>query len=245
MPTIVGPIKWSTIGQPNPAGGICENYTYKPAAQVDTIDDENGDPAAKVLHSIKGDITWEVTRAGTVTGVKAGQIVTVTGVTGGVVVIRSVVEKFTDNGKSTLSISATHYPDVGTSTANGTGDLSAPTQTAPTIVPDAAVLWGTSGITHGTGVVKSASRTMEVQIAEYSDGAGKIVAIAIHGYSEKIDLEVLTTLAATLPAIGAALALTGIKNADTAIITSAEQRFARAEARLFSISAEWFAAMAA
>ena len=85
----------------------------------------------------------------------------------------------------------------------------------------------------------NATRAQALQIAEDDpDPDGAIKGAASHGYERTISLDLLATGA--IPAVGATLVIAGAPtHAANYLITSADQKFAQAKGKMYSIEAAW------
>ncbi|MEI6035105.1 MAG: hypothetical protein WCS65_12610 [Verrucomicrobiae bacterium] len=231
-----GSIKYSTVDAPQPIAGICESFTYKSADQIFEIMGE-ADLEGLVFHGRKGDISFSSTPAGSVTalGVRAGAELTITGVTGGKVLVMTSSAKWSRGQAMVMDAQANHYPDIPTlevavgSITPATLDL-AQGSLIPLILPTGKVWFGTAGLASPTagGIVQSCSVSESVQSQDEEDGEGKIVAVALYGYKATASMEILT--ADAIPDIGSELEAFG-----TFRITSAEEKWSKGAMRSISV----------
>ena len=226
-----GTIEYSTVNAPQPIAGICEGFTYRKSDQIFEIMGES-DLEGVVLHGSKGEITFSSTPAGTVTalGVRAGAELTISGVTGGKILVTQSTARWQRGQPMVMEASATHYPDL-TATASGTitpGTITLAEGTGPLVIPTDKVWFGTAGLAYSGGIVQSCSITESVQVQEEEDGAGKIAAVILYGYKAEVQMEVLTN--AALPELGSTLdAFASFR------LTQAEERWAKGSTRSISL----------
>ena len=227
-----GTIKFSTVDAPQPIAGICESFTYKSADQVYEIMGES-DLEGIVIHGRKGEISFSSTPEGTVValGVRAGVELTISGVSGGKVLVTTSSAKWSRGVPMVMDAAATHYPDLA-ATAVGTvtpATISLANSGGPLVLPTDKVWYGVSGITGPVaGIVQSCSASESVQVQEEEDSEGKIVAVALYGYKATASMEILTS--AAIPALGSELEAFG-----TFRITSAEEKWSKGVMRSVSV----------
>ncbi|MFZ4774634.1 MAG: hypothetical protein ACOYM3_04680 [Terrimicrobiaceae bacterium] len=224
-----GTIKYSTVDAPQPIAGICESFNYKSADQIYEIMGE-ADLEGVVFHGRKGDISFSSTPAGNVTalGVRAGVELTISGVTGGKILVMSSAAKWQRGQPMVMDAQANHYPDLG-ATASGTITPATLTLARGTTIalqlPTGKVWFGVEGLTPVVdGIVQSCSVAESVQAQEEEDGEGKIVAVVLHSYKATAQMEVLT--AGAIPDIGSELEAFG-----TFRVTSAEEKWSKGAQR--------------
>ena len=236
MKTFGPHIQFSTVNAPKPLSGICEGYSYKDSEQFAEIPGE-GEIAAIVRHGRKAAIAFSSTPPATVTalGVRAGGVLTITGVTGGIILVTTAGAKWQKGQPMVMDAQASHYPHVSGSAVgditpgaftldSGTGALQLPTD---------KVWWGTAGIEPIVpGIVQSCSISESVQVQEEEGSGtdvGKIVCLAVHSYKATASMEIMTT--ASIPAIGSALEVFG-----NFIVTDAEPKFTRGSSRVIVVN---------
>ena len=228
-----GTIKFSTVDAPQPISGICESYTYKTADQVYDIMGES-DLEGIVIYGRKGAITFSSTPPGTVTamGVRAGAELTISGVTGGKVLVTQAGAKWQRKQPMVMDAQATHYPSI---TAESIGSITPATLTlartaAALQLPTDKVWFGTESLVGPVlGIVQSCAISETVQVQEEEDQDTNIVAVALYGYKATGTMEIITS--AAIPELGSSLEAFG-----TFKITSAEEKWAKGQVR--SISCE-------
>lgn len=191
-----GTIKFSTVEAPKPIEGICENFTYRRADTVSEVMGED-DLAAVVIHAAKGELSFSSTPEGDVTalGVRAGAELTISGISGGKIIVSSISARWQRGQAMTMNAQAVHYPDLGTSTGSiTTASIGLSRVAGPLQLPADKVWWGVEGIASPVaGIVQSLSITESAQLQEEEDGTGDIVAVAVYGYKATASLEVLTS----------------------------------------------------
>jgi hypothetical protein len=225
---LYGDIKFSTVDAPNPIGGICESFSYKTADQVEKIMGVE-DLVAVILHGRKGEISFSSTPEGGVTSlvVRAGNELTITGVSGGKILVTQSSARWQRGSAMTMEAQATHYPDLG---ASGEGDITQGSITltrlaGPLQLPANKVWWGVEGIEGPlAGIVQSCSISESVQVQEEEDKDGKITMLALYGYEATATIEMLTN--AAKPELGEELDLFGGFR-----ITSSEYKFQKQQMR--------------
>lgn len=225
-----GSIKYSTVDAPQPIAGICENFNYKIGDQVYEVMGES-DLAALVMHGRKGTLSFSSTPPGSATalGVRAAAELTVTGVTGGKVLVMQSSAKWQRGQAMVFDAQANHYPSLA-GTAEGTITPATITLLRGASValqlPTASVWFGVEGLTPvvAEAIVQSCSITESVQAQEEEDAIGDIVAVALHSYKATAQMEVLTDGA--IPEIGSDLEAFG-----TFRILNAEEKWAKGSTR--------------
>lgn len=227
-----GTIKFSTVDAPKPFTGICEGFTYKKANQATEIQGES-DLAAIVIHGAKGELSFSATPPGgtTALGVRAGAEITVTGVTGGKIIVTQSVAKWQRGQPLTFDAQASHYPDLSVAGVGEItlGDIAFSRTVGALQMPADKVWWGVEGIEGPVeGLVQSCSISESVQIQEEEDAEGKITALAVHGYKATAQLEMLTS--AQPPEPGTTLDLFG-----SFLVTSSETKWAKGQMRSISV----------
>lgn len=73
---------------------------------------------------------------------------------------------------------------------------------SPTIVGDNTVLWGTSGVYSGTGIVVSGSKALGSEKLEVADEDGFTVAVIYFNHKHQCDFEMIVKTAAPALDIG-------------------------------------------
>jgi hypothetical protein len=162
-----------------------------------------------------------------------------------IVLATRAVERWSLGQPATLSLQATHYPDLTQSSPAMAGALDASAAIDQSglgiITPGGKIVYGTYPLAmpDSSGIVHKLEITQELQIAEDDPSpAGTILGAATHGYLRTISLDLLATGAA--PAEGSALSITGAPSkASNYKIESVEQKFAEKRGKMYSISAVW------
>lgn len=229
-----GSIKYSTVDAPQPIAGICESFNYKSADQIYEIMGE-ADLEGVVFHGRKGTLSFSSTPGGGVTalGVRAGAELTITGITGGKILVMSSAAKWQRGQPMVFDAGATHYPDLA-ATADGSITPATITLARGTDValqlPTSKVWWSVEGLTPiVSGIVQACSVAESVQAQEEEDALSKIVAVVLHSYKATAQMEVIT--AGTIPALGAELEAFG-----TFRITGAEEKWSKPDPKAPEVS---------
>jgi hypothetical protein len=225
-----GTVTYSTVDAPQPISGICESFNYKSADQVYEIMGE-ADLEGVVFHGRKGELTFSSTPVGGVTalGVRAGAELTISGISGGKILVLNSAAKWSRGAPMVFDAGATHYPDLS-ATASGTITPATITlaqgSAVPLVLPTDKVWFGTAGLDEPpvAGIVQSCSVSESVQAQEEEDGEGLIVAVVLHSYKASAQMEILS--AAAIPALGSELEAFG-----TFRITSAEEKWSKGAMR--------------
>lgn len=241
-------ITWGTLTAPHLCTGHCTAYSYRDVTSRQMETDEGGDHVAVALHSRKAQLSF----AAAVTSGSAdfldlsqGAALSVSGISSGVVLARRAVERWRLNQRKTVSIEATHYPDmVQASPAAAGTDLDAftPDQTVldNTIVyPGGEIIWSTAGLTHASGVVHSLEIGQELQITEDDPSpVGTILGAASHGYMRTIRLELLSTGAK--PEVRSVLVIGGAPGHGSDYrIEESDDVFEDRRGKMYSVTAIW------
>lgn len=240
-------ISWSTPNAPHVFTGICTNYRYNPTVQSQLDEDESGDNRAIIQHSKKAELSFEakITEDSTdFLDLSAGAMITVTGTpAGGVILARRAIERWVLQQPKTASVEAIHFPVMSDSGAVAAGvDLDAftPDQSALGIVtPGGSLIYGTHGMTHGSGVLHELEIAQELTITEDDPSpAGTLLGAAAHGYLRRIRMMLLAT--GTRPAVEATLALTGAPDhAADYKIESAPEVWSSKRGKMYEVTAIW------
>ena len=240
-------ITWSTVAAPHPFSGTLTNYGYRDVFSRLTDDDEAGDLRAIIQHSRKSALSFDakVTEATTdLLDLSSGAAITVSGVTGGLILASRVVERWVLQQQKTVSVQATHYPDMthtGTPVAAGTDlDAFTPDQSALSIVhPGGSLIFSTYGLSHAAGVVHELEISQELEITEDDPSpAGTIVGAASHGYKRSLRLMLLAKSTRPLP--GSTLVLTGAPDhAADFLIESSDEVWAKQRGKMYEVSGIW------
>jgi len=243
-------ITWGAAGAPHLFTGDCLSYGLKDAVTKQEIEDENADLAAVVLHSRKAALSFEAqVNSGTTNflDLSAGAAITVSTISGGTVLASRTVERWALGHPKTASVSGYWYPDMtSTSPAQAGSAVSAftPDQTGLSIpIPSSKVIYGTYGLTHAAGIVQGLTLTQILKITEDEPNPdGTIQGATSSGYQRTISLEVLAT--GTKPAVRSTLVITGAPaTAGNFVITSADEKWAKAKGKMYEVEAVWIPAM--
>lgn len=245
-------IKWSTVGAPNPAGGLCENYSYQDRVTQDDHEADNGDHAATVIHDRQGSISFatKLTDDATVPVMadNAGCKIAITGIATGGVLLSQVVESWALKAPRRLQVSATHYPDLTAGGSDVAADLTAIDEitTPPIVFPGGRLAWGTKGVSSALGIVQGLTITQSVRHSPESE-EGKIVCCITSLFQMSFQLQVLALAAAVRPATGQELALTAAPGRFKTgnFIVDASERYRGAAGTIFDITARWAPSLAA
>lgn len=244
-------IQWSTLNAPQPIGGICENFTYRESVNPQEVEDEHMDLAAVALTGKTGEISFDgkITDLSTdIPDISDGCKISVSGYTGGTILVAEVVERWQEGQPKTFSVRATHYPSCtgGSGGSAGTfSGVSPSSQTAPVIRPNGKVIFGTKGLTSTLGIVKGLTITQTVKFATETDESEEIVFVAAGGYRRRIQLDVLALSTAAAPATNATLTVAGAPaHGSGAFNVSVEKKFTRGKGAMFSLDGMWFPALA-
>lgn len=245
-------LAWSTIAAPRPCTGIPTSYSYRLHSQRQLEDNESGDNVALIQHSTKAEIAFDARvtvgstdffNLGT-----AGAALVLNGVNNSdnsVIVITRAVERWALGQSKTISVQATHYPDMiqaGAALANKGLSAFTPDQAALGIVaPGGVMRYGTFGLNYTSAVVHMLELTQELQITEDEPSPdGKILGCATHGYLRSLNLELLVKTGFAAPRIGDVLAIDGAPaHASNYKIESVDQRLSEKKGEMYSVGAVW------
>lgn len=241
-------IKWSTIGAPNPAGGICEEYLYSGQFSEDDHDQEDGDHFATILHDRMGELSWgtKLTDDATIPVLEGGCLVSVSGISAGLVLLREVVESWGLREKRSLRAQAQHFPDATGGDTDAAALDEMPEITSPPICfPAGKLAWGTKGVASTLGIVQRFTITQSVTLTPYSE-EGKIVSVIACNFQLRYVLEVLALTGAARPEEGQELTLSTAPDRFEAgnFITRAAERSRLRDGVMFEIDARWTPALA-
>ena len=107
-------IVWGTDDVTNPlASGILTDFSVDHSIQTDEITDEEGDIVSVVLHGAKGEMSLDVLCEAATAPPEPGEELAIDGFTGGKILAISSTEKWSRGAAKTISVKATHYPDLG------------------------------------------------------------------------------------------------------------------------------------
>jgi len=256
-------ITWGTAGAPPVFTGTCTHYSYQDQAQRQLDEDAYGEYTTLILHSRKAQISFEARVTNNSTNfvepgflsLSHGAALTISGISGGVILCTRAVEKWRLGQPKTASIQATHFPDMSTgsdptATAAGQGvNVFTPSQDLSSILhPNTKLIYGTESISTPTsdgstaiGIVHGLELTRQLQITEDEpDPTGKILGAVAHGRLQTLTLDILATGA--IPAVNTALHFTapdGTPGSSSYYIDHAEQIYAEKRGKMYRISAVW------
>jgi hypothetical protein len=239
-------IKWSTVDAPNPAGGLCENYSYQERFAQDDHEGDDGEHAVTVLHDQMGVIAFgtKLTDTATIPVITdaSGCKIAITGVTTGGVLLSQVVETWGLKTPRRMTASASHFPDLtaGGSAVEAALDAMPVLTTPPIMFPGGKIAWGTKGVASALGIVQSFSITQTVRLTPYSE-EGKIVAVVASLFQMAYNLKVLALTAAARPASGQAMTLSTAPERfkTTNFIVDGAEQFRGSDGVLFDVNARW------
>jgi hypothetical protein len=226
------------------------SYDYNSQATQQNIEGAASDYIAMAIHSLKGELNFEVTVTDGTTNfldlsdAKAAITVDDAEITAGMVLCSEAVEKWQLLQPKTCSIRATHYPDMvnGGDEAVVTLNAFSPAQVLTGLLfPGSGLIFSTVGLTHAAGVVHALTLTQSLTITEDDPSpAGQIVGAATHGYQRKISLDLLAGAAAATPAVGTVLTIAGAPaHAGGYRIISAAHKLGRLKGKMYAIEAAW------
>lgn len=218
MSKVYGPIKWSTVGSPNPLTGICENFNYRIGDQLFKVPGEAGFAAA-VRHGKKGELSFSSTPPGTVATlpIRAGAELAVAGIAAGKIINSRVSANWRRGTPLKFDASANHYPALA---GEAVGELAVAefvfARTAKALqLPLDKVWWGAESVPKLglTGIVESFSIEESVQFPDETEDddqeGAPIVGVVVDNYESTARLEILTAEAvlpeegSTMPVFGA------------------------------------------
>lgn len=198
MKTYGSNITFSTVNAPKPISGICENFNIKIGDTIYRVPGEDT-LAGLVIYKAKKELSFSSTPPGTVTalGVRAAAELTISGFTGGKILVTRAEARWQRGQALVMSAAANHYPALGNTTA---GSITAATMAfeggeGPIVLPTDKVWFGTRGLTAPVaGIINSVTIAETVQVQEEEDGTGDIVGVVLHGYEATCSMEVLTSV---------------------------------------------------
>lgn len=243
-------LTWGTISAPHAFTGVCTSYSEAAVNTRQLEPDEAQDHAALILHSPKTNINFEarITNGSTdFLDITNGQLVAVDGLTGTLLVARCW-ERWALGQPKTAGCAIVKYDDFPSTTSPAeatTLDAFTPAAQSLTIVtPDAVLVYGTKGITHGSGVVHEVYCEQSVTIDEDEPSPdGLIKGCATYGYMRTIRVQLLATGAA--PTRGATLTLSGAPSHATGYkIENVEKMYRPRKGMMYSVSGIWIPPMA-
>lgn len=218
-------VTFSTGSAPHLCAGVCLNFRTKDNLVRQMEDAEDGAILAAIQHSRTVDFSFDVkfTDASTdfpdlsggakITLAGLETEATATGATaGGCSLISRAVETWRTGQSKTGSIAGTYYPNVSPSGGAAIATLSAftPVQSIGGLHPAAKLKWGTSGMTHGAGVLHGLTLTQELQLLpEEVSPAGTILSVFTANYMRTLHLEILPLTSGTAPLNGTTLTVIG------------------------------------
>jgi len=239
-------LTWGAIAAPHLFTGDCLSYSLRDAVTEQEIENESADLTALVLHSRKAMLSFEAqVNSGTTNflDLSAGAELTVSGISGGMVLATSTEESWVLEQPKKASVQAIWYPSMtgGSGASAGTGlNIVTPSQSGLMIVaPGGVIVYGTYGLTHAAGIVHSLKIRQRLKISEDDvDPTGVILGAASHGYKRTISLELLAT--GTKPAVNSTLSITGAPTtANDYVITSSDEMWAVEKGKMYSVEASW------
>src|SRR4051812_29790482 len=108
-------IGFHALGAPHAFTVDLTNFSRSPSLREQLDEDESGENRALILHSLTEELSWEgkVKSASTdFLDLSQGALLTVAGITGGGILAKRAVERWSLMQAKTISLSATRYPDL-------------------------------------------------------------------------------------------------------------------------------------
>ena len=143
-------ITWGPLSAHTLFTGEKQSYSYRDQVTKQNIDGAAAEFIAMALHSQKADLDFEAkitSDSANFLDLSGGAAVAVSGITGGIVLVRQAVEKWALLQPKLASIQAVHYPDIVQSSptlAGTTLNAFTPDQSALGIVyPGGKIIYGT------------------------------------------------------------------------------------------------------
>ena len=247
-------ITWSTPSAPRPFSGILTAFSYEEQAQEYLDEDESGDNRALVTSGRKAALDWDAKCTPSSTdflNLINGAKIMVSGYSSGVILAYNAVERYVLNTPKTISVRATHFPDIDDSGGDAAGSVTAfiPDPSGlSNLFPGSQLIYSTQGLTAAAGVVHGLTIEQMLEITE-DDLApdGTVPGATAHGYKMKISLDLLAT--SDRPAIDSSLDLTGAGgvvssngSAGEFKVTSSGLRFATKRGMMYRVGAIWIPA---
>lgn len=239
-------ITWSTPTAPRPFTGIVTAFSHEEQVQEYLDEDESGDHRALITSGKKASLDWDAKvtdGSDDFLDLSGGAKITVTGFASGTILAYSAIERYVLNSPKTISVRATHFPDMtdsGGTAADLDVDAFVPDPSSLTnVFPGSKLIYSTVGLTHAAGVVHGLTIEQMLQITEDDlTPAGTIPGATTHGYQRKITLDLLAT--GSRPALESTLAITGAPTrAGDYKITSSSRRFATKRGMMYRVGAIW------
>ena len=250
-------VTFSTGSAPHLCSGTCRNFRAgdKFANQIE--EGEDFSILASMLHSRQVDFSFDVTFTNTSTDfpdLSSGSAIVLTALntetalfgaaTGGTSLMSRAVETWRIGQAKTGGITGTYFPDCvqGSPAAAGTLTAVTPTQSLAGLHPASKLVWGTSGLTHGAGVVHGLTLTQELALdPDPVSEDGKIKGVRTGNYMRRIALEIMALTSGTAPTNGATLIITGApSHASGYRLENVEQTREIKGRKMYSANAFWF-----
>lgn len=248
-------ITWGTTTAPHPFKGICTAYSYRGNYQRQLDEDEAGDNRTLIQHSHTANVSFdakvivdEANGSSDFLDLSAGAAVTITGIAAGVVLVSRAVERWQLGQPKTISMQATHYPDITQANPTKAGALDAQTPdqsgiTSPIVLPGQNLIFSTRGLTSTGGLVQRLEIAQELTLTpDDPTPDGKIAGCAAHGYLRTISMDLLIRSTDTASVEGTVLNLTAtgaMNNIANYQVESVDQRFAEKRGKMISLTAVW------
>jgi hypothetical protein len=250
-------VTFSTGSAPHLCSGVCLNFRTKDNLVRQIEDGEDGAILAGMQHSRTVDFSFDVkfTDASTdFPDLSSGAAITLAGLltaaqeagaaSGGTALMSRAVETWRIGQAKTGSISGTYYPNTVQASPAAAGTLTAftPAQSLGGLHPAGRIKWGTSGMTHGAGVLHGLTLTQELQLLpEEVSPAGTILSVFTANYMRSIQLEILALTSGTPPANGTILTVTGAPSHATGFrLENVEQSREIRGRKMWRCEAFWF-----
>ena len=199
MHQIGSAIKWSTLNARHPVAGVCESWSYKAQRRGTKVSKETGDRAAMIRDILKAEFRYTARVDGTSTDfldLSTGPVITISGITSGVVCALKAVERWQIGANpKKIEVSGNHYPLALTVAEGSTASritAITPTQTslAALVTPGDELVYGTSGLSHGSGILVAMTLTQAWSIGlEQPNEDGDICGVIINDFIKTIELE--------------------------------------------------------
>jgi len=237
----ITPLNWSTSAAPSICSGICQSFTSNNQNKLLKTPGNSGAFANVLTSLFKSMLTWKYFATSASTDffdLSGGAKATLSGYGSGTILIPKVVETWRNEGEKTLDVNATYYPMMTDSSGPAVSVLSAVTPAIgafPYQVPTGELVYGTTGLTHGSGIIETMTLTQEwTKIEEIKQG-GNIVGAILSGFQRTISLELLATGAA--PALNSTLTVSGAPSHAEGfkILTAPEPMFAVDKSQMWKI----------
>lgn len=250
-------VTFSTGSAPHLCTGTCLNFRARDEFQRQIEDGEDGAILAAILHSRKVDFSFDAKftdASDDFPDLSAGAAIVLAGLnavtddfgapTGGTSLMSRAVETWRIGQAKTGSIAGTYFPHCVQAGPAAAGTLSAftPDQTLTGLHPAGKLIWGTSGLTHGAGVVHGLTLTQELQLwPDDVSPAGTILGVRTGNYLRTIGLEILALTSGIAPTNGAVLTVAGAPDhAGGFRLENVEQTREIRGRKMYSAGAFWF-----